>query len=310
MPPRKRARGQAASTPTTEARDKNSMDLDTPVASEVGAMPSAKRDGPEYNDMWTDDQIASLFKAVIRWKPAGMHKHFRMIAISEHLRNHGFDPDIYQHTRIPNIWDKLRTYYDLDAIDEREYFEDDELDEKYVDFSLPRSKFLDSMMRRAVADFSEAPTSPAELDISPEPSQARKRKRSGTASKARDTDAYDTEDGDDVPLPASRPTRGLRRSRGRTRAAYQQTKAEKNDRSEKNDKAETTEEEDVEEDEEEEEEEEDDEEEEQEGESGSDEEDEESPEEEGGTPASRSTRAAARKSAAPKPTARRTRSRR
>lgn len=73
MPPRKRGRGRPAFTPTTQARDENSMDLDTPVASEVGAMPSAKRDGPEHNDMWTDDQIASLFKAVIRWKPAGSY---------------------------------------------------------------------------------------------------------------------------------------------------------------------------------------------------------------------------------------------
>jgi DASH complex subunit ASK1 len=45
------------------------MDVDTPAASEAGAL--SKHDGPKHNDMWTDDQIASLFKAVIRWKPAG-----------------------------------------------------------------------------------------------------------------------------------------------------------------------------------------------------------------------------------------------
>lgn len=64
MPPRKRARGAAQpaaiSTPT---RDDDAMDVDTPQADD------AKEIG--LNDLWTDDQVASLFKAVIRWKPAG-----------------------------------------------------------------------------------------------------------------------------------------------------------------------------------------------------------------------------------------------
>lgn len=247
----------------------------------------------------------------------GMHKHFRMIAISEHLRNHGFDPDIYQHTRIPNIWDKLRTYYNLDLIDEREYFDDDETEDKYVDFTLPHSHFLDSMMQRAVADSSEAPTSPPQLELSPELSHARKRKRSGTASKARATDAEDTEDGTDAPSPAARPARG---SRGRTRAASQQAKPEKNDKNDKDkdkaekDKAETTEEEEEDAENQEEEsgsgEDEDEDEEEGEGEGEEEEEDEaDESAEEDGTPASRSTRAARRRTVAPKPTTRRTRSR-
>ncbi|KAG8422521.1 hypothetical protein J3459_010263 [Metarhizium acridum] len=309
MPPRKRARGQAVATPSA-TRDDDAMDIDTPAASEAGDR--SKHGAPNYNNMWTDDQVASLFKGVIRWKPAGMHKHFRMIAISEHLRNHGFDPDIYQHTRIPNIWDKLRTYYNLDLIDEREYFDDDESEDKYVDFTLPHSHFLDSMMQRAVADCSEAPTSPPQLELSPGLSHARRRTRSGTASKTRATDAEDTEDGTDAPSPAARLARG---PRGRTRAASQQAKPEKNDRSDKDkaekDKAETTEEEeDAENQEDGSGSGEDEDEGEGEGE-GEEEEEEEADEsaEEGGTPASRSTRAATRKSLAPKPTTRRTRSR-
>ncbi|KAG6004157.1 hypothetical protein E4U21_001374 [Claviceps maximensis] len=336
MPPRKRGRGHAAFTPI-RSRNSDAMDVDTPTTSQVGAAtPSRKRERPHYNEMWTDDQVASLFKGVIRWKPAGMHKHFRMIAISEHLRNHGFDPDLYKHTRIPHIWNKLRTYYDLDIIDEREHYDHDELDQKYVDFSLPRSDFLGSMMRRAVADTSEAPTSPPELDLSAEPPQTRKRKRSSTtALKARSIDAEDTDEGqEDTPLPVIRPTRGTRGgargargtrgsrgSRGRARTVSQgrQAKMEENDKMEKTDKAETTEEEEQEE-EEDEDDDDDDENSEEENHaedardddngSGSDERGEESPEEEGGTPASRSTRAAARKNSAPKPTARRTRSRR
>lgn len=52
-------------------------------------------------------------------KSEGMHKHFRMIAISQHLRNHGYTSAKDDHTRIPGIWEKLGKYYNLDALDER-----------------------------------------------------------------------------------------------------------------------------------------------------------------------------------------------
>ena len=50
---------------------------------------------------------------------SGMHKHFRMIALSQHLRNHGFNPAKEPHTRIPGIWKKLGSLYNLEALDER-----------------------------------------------------------------------------------------------------------------------------------------------------------------------------------------------
>lgn len=48
-----------------------------------------------------------------------MHKHFRMIAISENLRNHGYTSSRDDHTRIPGIWEKLNSLYNLEALDER-----------------------------------------------------------------------------------------------------------------------------------------------------------------------------------------------
>lgn len=79
-----------------------------------------------------------------------MHKHFRMIAISEHLRNHGFDPDVHRHTRIPGIWQRLRQHYNLEAVDERENFDGDEKpEERYLAFSLGR-EFHDLIEEREV----------------------------------------------------------------------------------------------------------------------------------------------------------------
>ncbi|KAF7544514.1 hypothetical protein G7Z17_g9895 [Cylindrodendrum hubeiense] len=235
MPPRKRARGsQAAATPTP-VRDDDAMDVDTPPpgdnADDAG---DTKEPENNFNELWTDDQVASLFKGVIRWKPAGMHRHFRMIAISEHLRNHGFDPDLYPHTRIPYIWQKLRTYYNLEVIDERENFDEDETEDRYTEFSLPREQFLESMLQRAIADPSEAASSPPQLELSPVPSPPKKRKRGDTVSKTRGTSVEDTEEGTDAQSPAPK---GKRSSSRRKRAASQ-AKTEKQEKQDKQDKQE------------------------------------------------------------------------
>jgi MRG-binding protein len=65
MPPRKKTKGgnQAASTP---AADEDAMIIDTPKVEEPVK--------PSYDilkDHWTDEQETSLFKGIIKWKPAG-----------------------------------------------------------------------------------------------------------------------------------------------------------------------------------------------------------------------------------------------
>lgn len=65
MPPRKKGRGQRATT------DDDTMDIDTPRAQRNKPV---YNDDPKINGLWTDDQVASLFKGVIRWKPAGMQR--------------------------------------------------------------------------------------------------------------------------------------------------------------------------------------------------------------------------------------------
>jgi MRG-binding protein len=106
MPPRKKAKASAASTPLADALPK------TPQDSGGASQPQ--------EDAWADDQETQLFKSMMKWKPTGMHKHFRMISIHADMRSHGFASDDALHTRIPGIWRKLHELYDLHALDERE----------------------------------------------------------------------------------------------------------------------------------------------------------------------------------------------
>ncbi|KAL2889629.1 Chromatin modification-related protein EAF7 [Ceratocystis lukuohia] len=223
MPPRKKLK---ASQPSAAPEvDDDAMDIDqaslspSPASPLIGSPLSINQPGLEdLTSYWTADQEASLFKATIRWKPAGrrssppstqaflqprrkpsqprllsaksscpslssmltrtfspcllsligMHRRFRMLSIHEHLRNHGFDPEIYPHIRIPHIWQKLRVFYNLDAIDERENFEEDSPEDRYHEFQLPTGMFYGRIMERVLD--TDRDTSPECLNGSPSPS--------------------------------------------------------------------------------------------------------------------------------------------
>ncbi|PVI08717.1 CT20-domain-containing protein [Periconia macrospinosa] len=107
MPPRKRAKASAASTPLADAQPKTPQPLDDATTDLL-------------HDPWADDQETQLFKSMMKWKPTGIHKHFRMISIHADMRSHGFATDDAPHTRIPGIWRKLHQLYDLRALDDRE----------------------------------------------------------------------------------------------------------------------------------------------------------------------------------------------
>ncbi|KAI0828450.1 CT20-domain-containing protein [Hypoxylon sp. FL0890] len=272
MPPKRKSKAGGlaeVSTPKTSStpardRDDDTMDVDTPQAADTpraadtptASKPSLPPPSEILNNLWTDDQESSLFKAVIRWKPSGIHKHFRMIAISEHLRNHGFDPDVETHTRIPSIWDKLRLFYNMDAIDERdnsfdyvkgegEGQEEEPPEQKYNDFELPPDEFHDMMWARAAAGPGEESGEDMEVDApeKPTPLTGRKRKRGGTrgggaADAAADaasvagstttkTRASTVEDTDqETPLPSSPAGRTTARGARSQRRSAAKAKAE------------------------------------------------------------------------------------
>ncbi|KAK5045983.1 hypothetical protein LTR84_008769 [Exophiala bonariae] len=112
---------------------------------------------------WTDDQESTLLQAIVRWKPVGMHKHFRMIAIRDFMISQGVTSAEDAHTTAAGIWAKLGSLYDLEKLDEREDSiidgEDSKGDDYFRDFELPREDFEELMWQRRIAP--EGTQSPA-----------------------------------------------------------------------------------------------------------------------------------------------------
>ncbi len=106
-------------------------------------------------ESWTDDQEIGLLKATMRWKPVGMHKHFRMMAIREYLLTEGLIGYEEEHTRIPGLWEKLGSLYDLSTLDDREDSiingvndDGDEDSDSFSIFTLPSDEYGERMFEK------------------------------------------------------------------------------------------------------------------------------------------------------------------
>merc|ERR1719369_622375 len=83
---------------------------------------------------WTTTSELALFQALMAHKPAGINKHFSMALVAEVLSNQ-LGKDITSEA----IWAKLRTMFDLAAVDDREEVIPFPLEEK--EFSLGKREF-------------------------------------------------------------------------------------------------------------------------------------------------------------------------
>lgn len=171
MAPRKKVKPSSASA-LQETQPKTPQeaagDVDT---ADAKSSPTMQR----LLDPWTTEQETQLFKSMMRWKPTGMHKHFRIICIYNNMRSLGYAPDDAPHTRIPGIWRKLQQLYDLPALDERENryaFQDDpdpyDPEEAYQlpEFKLPEDEYGElQYLKKFHGPASEAASSPGPIPV-------------------------------------------------------------------------------------------------------------------------------------------------
>ncbi|KAJ5491025.1 hypothetical protein N7539_002592 [Penicillium diatomitis] len=206
MPPRKKVKRAHSITPPEDTTAQSRGE--TPGSNDLAEKPEAAYD--LLADPWTDDQETALLKAIIKWKPVGVHKHFRMLAIAEYLKSQGYAPSSAEHMRIPGIWKKLGTLYNLEALDEREDAifadsneDDEEPSEMYWPFELPYDEYGDLMFERRLA---------TEGSLSPVTSRHVESRRGSTVA--------DTDEPRSSPVPSRgrRYTRGTRRPTRETRS--------------------------------------------------------------------------------------------
>ena len=113
------------------------------------------------SSIWTTENELKLFKAALKFKPAGVIKHFNMALIHNELVKGGMK-DITPSA----IWDQLNLIYNLEAADKLEKSSLN-LEHSEVEFSLPKKDFHDVMseMKKSDSDFFEIKEEPVVVKI-------------------------------------------------------------------------------------------------------------------------------------------------
>ncbi|KAI9714249.1 MAG: hypothetical protein M1828_001180 [Chrysothrix sp. TS-e1954] len=231
MPPRKRAR----LSPASHASIPNTSTPATPSSTQPLNPPtSASADDPDallLADPWTPEQTTALFRAIIRSKPTGVHRHMHMLQIAQTVQSQAGGN--YEHLRLPAIWRKLAGLYELDALNEREeHFARNELMGQKEDV-LDSAKGSGGRTGRKAKqkELSEAQEDlemgsafwPPELDDEDVAERMQQRRLKASEDEASDG----TDEEEQSPARGTRATRG--RGRGRGRGGIQSVRTTKTD---------------------------------------------------------------------------------
>ena len=92
------------------------------------------------NSIWTTENELKLFKAALKFKPAGVIRHFNMALIHNELVNGGM-----KDVTPAMIWEHLGLLYNLEAADKIEKRAPLNLESSEAEFSLPKKDFYDLM---------------------------------------------------------------------------------------------------------------------------------------------------------------------
>ena len=74
---------------------------------------------------WTPEMEQTLLSAIIKFKPVGIHKHFRLVNIIKYLTNNSG-----VELSLSEILDKIKSFYDLES-----------LEADLIDYEIPESEF-------------------------------------------------------------------------------------------------------------------------------------------------------------------------
>ncbi|KAF9109806.1 DNA break repair nuclease [Mortierella sp. AM989] len=151
---------------------------------------------------WDETMEMSLFYAATKFKPVGMHKHFRMINLQKQFNKNSHTP-----CTIAELWEKLGTMYDLQTLDEREDSgmlvdedeEEEEEDDEERDISFKNSEEFVLPLHEfdhLVKDVAQEPS----RNPSPSPMRTTRAHREGSQTPSvADSSRASSPDGEDAP---------------------------------------------------------------------------------------------------------------
>ena len=108
-----------------------------------------KNDSSNPSALWTVENELKLYKATLKFKPAGLLKHFNMALIFNELNKGGM-----REVTTQAIWDHLGEMFDLEAANELESNVPSP-EETEAEFSLPKKDFMEVLNEMKKTDSKE-----------------------------------------------------------------------------------------------------------------------------------------------------------